>query len=935
MNGRRIAPIDDLRATWQADRGISGALEAAFETIGFDETFAGRLVPVNGKRKFFKDSIWGMVAFDQTATDLIDSPLLQRLRGIRQLGFSNFVYPSAEHTRFIHTLGMAHVVTRFLESIEQNAGNMIADALPQVRGYKGLNALLPLTPREIVFAALLHDVGHMPFSHASETALVQQDGMFAFGGQPLTDVLATARRAFGKQISLSETLSILVVLSRRFATYYARLTADVPDDPDSLIRIACLIAGIPATPTCPNIQDIISAAAVDADKIDYVARDADACGISVGVDVSRIFMGSSLLEAKRTAYDKAYEGDDVGTVFVLNSSGADTLDEIVQARSALYQRVYLHPVTRTAEAILTRALHLNARLGTDRDDSLIDAIGVWALDDAALVAALRAHPVRDIAALARRLRLRVLPKKACALVPMVARDPAVGSSRLKMLVSGTFIEKLKRKGIADIGTLEIEDRIRREATALADLLRASRHAGLVPKNTLDLVMITPIAAMDASRPDALVFQNGELIRTPEMTNVQGQHDAQDIFKAVGFVFSDPDWRPLVQIAARKVILALSEETAPTAVRLTVVNGPSGQEVSARQRTILEFEGVTRRANIPRRTAERTMMAAADVGYFDERPELHIPIRPDEPAVIEAARTFRAFDGELGWAVDRTTLAAFVGQFPPRLRDPMLAMLTRGIMLDQTAMRAHLTTAIELRPGGGPAIACPLSASSGGRAIAMIKHAAIPDVAFASSLREALLSDDATTILLVDDNVASGVQASAQLHAYAGIAQRDRPARFADEDGLFEEGFVPDVLAAIKRRRIAVAVATGLKTGADLVADTAAALGYKAFLGMTFGVPIADGLDWPSELREHLIAIGRDLMAHRYAKTSYGELAEGPIKTKCGQRAFGYGGHGGLMTTTENVPSSTVTALWQPGIAAGRPWTPLFIRRGLLQHLVIG
>lgn len=366
-----------------------------------------------------------------------------------------------------------------------------------------------------------------------------------------------------------------------------------------------------ATDECPNIQELISAAAVDSDKIDYVARDAAACGIAVGIDVSRIFMGSGLVEARRDAYDPSYVGGSNGIVFVVNSSGADTLEEIVQARSALYQRVYLHPVTRTAEALLSRALQTNAADETGaKVTKFVDALDLWAMDDASLLHDLGSHQNSNVAGLARRLKRRNLPKKACVLAGSVATMQApLGSifprldpnqaSAIRKDLANTFIEKLKRDRIHEIGTAEIEQRIRRAAEELADALKKGGGAeGVLPLEPLDIVVVTPIAAMDNTRPDALVFQAGELVRTPALTNVQGQHDAQDIFKAVGYVFCDPDWRVLVLIAARRVVLELSEATEPDGVQHSIqVAEAKEQQLSARRRTILDLEGVARRANI--------------------------------------------------------------------------------------------------------------------------------------------------------------------------------------------------------------------------------------------------------------------------------------------------------------------------------------------------
>jgi HD superfamily phosphohydrolase len=948
MTGKLHWNVGRLRDTWRSDTKFAAHLNAALDSIGFDEAYAATVTATRGKKKYLKDSVWGMIEFGHAEIQLIDSPLLQRLRGIHQLGFSYLVYPSAEHTRFIHSLGMAHVVSSFLASIVRNAGAPILGPV-QTSEYTDITTLLPLTPTELVFAALLHDVGHMPFSHACESALTQQDTLFSCGGTSLADFLTTARYAFGKSISLSEALSILIVLSNRFGDYYARLNGfDQSSSDESLVRVACLIAGVQATDSCPNIHELISAAAIDADKIDYVARDAAACGIAVGVDVSRIFMGSGLVTAQRDAYDPSYKGDARGTVFVVNSSGADTLDEIVQARSALYQRVYLHPVTRTAEALLSRALHQNAEGTTSsKRVDLTDALGLWALDDASLLHGLSEHGDASVASLARKLRRRTLPKKACVLAGAVAmmQVPLRGifprldpnhASAIKKDVANTFIEKLRRENIQDIGAATIETRIKAEAGRLATALATGSMGHLVPSMPLDSVVVTPIAAMDGSRPDALVFQAGELIRTPALTNVQGQHDAQDIFKAVGYVFCDPDWRALVLVAARRVVFELSQETAGEGVRHRLMVAESTVEVEARQRTILELEAVTRRANIVRSRVETVMRAAADVGYFDETPVLYLPTKSDEPEIQTIVKTFRAFSGELGWSVDKNTVAAFVDQFPPSLRHPMLEMLQRGTLLDQPELTGSLRNAIsQARQGDEPVVVCPLSASSGGEAVTIINTAGLPNVRVCTSLNEALNVAGNPLILLADDNASSGVQSAAQLFAYAGIDRGMRPAELAGEDGLYEHTLEPEEVGSLSARRFAIVVAAGLDDADTRTRGAAQELGFDHFEGVKYGKQIAHNLQWPPELQDYLSGVGRELLAYRYGRCVYAELGDEALAKRCEDRSFGYAGRGGIMVTHGNVPSSTVTALWQPGLFKRRPWTPLFVRRGLLKDLVLG
>lgn len=104
-----------------------------------------------------RDPLYGYVRLNDLELQIIDLPIFQRLRRISQLALTKYVYPSAEHSRFVHSLGVLEAVTRILiEILHRDDGH----------GYS-LNDI-----QEIRLAALLHDIGHLPFSHATEDILL-------------------------------------------------------------------------------------------------------------------------------------------------------------------------------------------------------------------------------------------------------------------------------------------------------------------------------------------------------------------------------------------------------------------------------------------------------------------------------------------------------------------------------------------------------------------------------------------------------------------------------------------------------------------------------------------------------------------------------------------------------------------------------------------
>ena len=122
----------------------------------FFRIFAGFLVPMANKRKIINDPVFGFLTIpNELVYDVLQHPYVQRLSRIRQLGLSNFVYPGAMHSRFLHSLGAMHLMQEGLATLK-NKGVELSDS--------------EIIAAEI--AILLHDIGHGPFSHVLEHTLV-------------------------------------------------------------------------------------------------------------------------------------------------------------------------------------------------------------------------------------------------------------------------------------------------------------------------------------------------------------------------------------------------------------------------------------------------------------------------------------------------------------------------------------------------------------------------------------------------------------------------------------------------------------------------------------------------------------------------------------------------------------------------------------------
>ena len=287
-----------------------------------------------------RDPLWDNIQLDAAAMAVLDTRPVQRLRYVRQLGHAFLVYPGATHSRFEHALGAYHLTGRALAILDQRG------ELQRVAESERLAVRL---------AALLHDIGHYPFSHGLEEA-----------GFAHHEILGVARLASGELGAALDGLGF----------------------PGLTDAIGALIRGTSANP----LQGLISGT-LDLDKIDYLSRDARACGVPYGtVDVDRLLAALTLVET----------GTDRRAVGVLEK-GVSALESLLFAKYQMYRNVYWHHAVRSATCMFKRAVKATVMAGR------LDQEGIANATDGSLMERLL---VSDPTGLARAVHERRLYKRA-------------------------------------------------------------------------------------------------------------------------------------------------------------------------------------------------------------------------------------------------------------------------------------------------------------------------------------------------------------------------------------------------------------------------------------------------------------------------------------------------------------------------------------------
>lgn len=944
MEGSDLDRISQLRDQWfHASSEFEKAFNQTLDSIGFTEQYVQRMIAdsdagkLSRAPKVIKDNTWGMIEVDWMSVRLLDSPILQRLRAIKQLGFSYLTYPSAEHSRFIHSLGMYAVVSRFLDAMSRQ---------PEEDEERDGIRLYPVKENlrtDLLHAAILHDCGHLPFSHVTESALMGDPQQFVCGTSSVDDFIFAAQDLLKHKVHFAEAMSLAYILNPRFDLFYRRYVRAV-QDPEAVLRLAALVAGLKPQTHLRGAANLISNASVDADKVDYVNRDALACGIPVGLDVARLFLRSSFYEVSKEKLTKLRVPQPATSevIFVVNASGVDTIDELAHARAALYQRVYLHQTTRNAERLLGRTLEA---LPEDPPDRLRNALHLLSLNDASLLLALSSHEHSRVAQLADRLRARQLPKRACVFgrsfastwMPITDAIPGVHQADVSRHALGMVVARLRSDELKRQKLRYLESAILAEARKLASTLRAVQPNAVPSGDSPDIVTVLPMTELPGLSKEAVVLENRELIHSSQRSISDEQNEAADIYKALGYVLTEYEWREVVCLAARKVFAKeIVEPPRPLDVRRTQNAKLTTLQLNVAGRLILDLNTVVRRTGLSPEKSARLQALAADAGYFDETPWL-VAVDPAEFSLI--AHKLRKFEGEAGWSVTPRTCAAFISQFPPSLRAELVRVLEDDFrLIDREMVRTGLGTLIGSIAADRRAVVCGLTPNSGNQIRILLEQEAkgqlaAQGVVIEKSIEAALdRAAEGDVLILCDDNMGSGSQARCQLRAWMGVRKDTWPVSEQAEENVSFVPLTQERIEKFRAVRTAIAICVGNASSTLAVNETAVELGLNNFLGVS-AAEEGGQVELSPALEEFMSKVGTDLIAYRKYACNSSDLAEDEL-AECARDALGYGNGRNLVATYLNVPTSTLTCFWHPGMFNGHPWMPFVIRRGYVTRLIV-
>jgi uncharacterized protein len=325
--------------------------------------------------KSILDPIHGLIKMTETEMRIISHPLFNRLRRIKQNTFLYYVFPSANHTRFEHSIGVMHLASEmFLNAFNNSSTLKNKQKKYNISGNDNILGIEALQQQDfetiyydLRIAALLHDIGHGPMSHLFDKYAPSNDDFIKMVRYDNDLIIEDNGNKTELNKELADSMRALIPTDKlnkhvehEYVSFYftAKLLKDLNFKPEQIKRILSIMneeLGLAQFTLnlngeefdiIPFLNQIVAGAPLDCDRMDYLLRDSYFTGVKYGIyDLNR------LLKSLLPYIDKNKKIIRLG----IKKSGLPAIENFLQARYELYIQIYFHKTNRSCNSMLIQA----------------------------------------------------------------------------------------------------------------------------------------------------------------------------------------------------------------------------------------------------------------------------------------------------------------------------------------------------------------------------------------------------------------------------------------------------------------------------------------------------------------------------------------------------------------------------------------------------
>ena len=855
------------------------------------------------------DFVWGTVNFDKAEICVLDSPLLQRLRRISQLGLASSVYCNADSSRFSHTIGVTEVADRMARVIRTRL-NVPPDETYDIK--------------EIVrLAAIFHDVGHMFLSHVSEV-------YFSFDKSfPRYDEVTSAKAYFCEEtstnVSLHELISVMVVNSRETTRLLkniapfmkkSRLTQNGHFE-QFAEYVSCLIIGAPIDKFILPYSTIINSA-IDADKLDYLSRDSACTKVPIAVDIARIIQKLDVFSIKEIDYSAIWNDTTSDAnplkIMAIKSSAKKVFWQLSNARSNMYESVYYHHKVLTTETMFRKALK---KLYENEEKDKVNFTEIMLLTDdvfneywelVLLEPEKRQSPTaKEISKILKSVRERNLYKRVAAF----SNNSLVGSL--------SDIRKFFRNVMQNPLSPEFQkfvSQLNQEYTKIHSLLETAVESQSSPDFMFVYSKYDAMSSMPIESGDGYCIWSSSLMKQETME--AGKKSKQEQF----YLLTDRKDRDIVYLALEKTLTYFGIEQL-------------SKEASMCSKISYDEMNKTRNLLLERGYYKDTLFLLQDDILFRLL---------DKRSFDEVLTKYRSFLGVNSCQITKESLLKYLRQFLmlqlemselKLLMDGILRILKSAYYLDRDSFSTQVEALLQQLSDSYSEIKHIVTLGS---LFDSSKHLMYyfndikgeKNIVFDSSLEIALsCMEKGSCLCFFDDGAYSGKQVISIFQELMGVPIGERTTNEHHVNELSSEN-----KDKMKEAKIVLAYLCFNKGATDYIESELKKLGLaniQIHFVKDLSLKIFDndtGIFLNNEQKElvkkYLLVIGTEILFSS-KKLYSGEFKPRWNEVRVKEAALGYNDAQQLVVFSTNIPTYSITAFWANGSYQDKTWMGLFQR----------